>query len=101
MGDVGSIYVYMAAYALSEEDQTDGDALHEEEADGIRFTFDEDTEFAAFEDEDILRMVEDGAEIFKEQLTEALLSMRDALIEGAELADVYELYLENEPDWEV
>lgn len=101
MGDVGSIYVYMASYALSEEDQTDGDALHEEELDGIRFTFDEETEFAAFEDEDIVRMVDDAVSIFKDQLTEALLSMRDALIEGAELADAYELYLEHEPDWEV
>jgi len=101
MGDVGSIYLDITAYALSDPDQTDGDALHEEETDGIRFTFDEDAEFAEFEDVDIVNMVEDAVEVFKEQLTEALLNMRDVFREEGELAVLYEMYENGEPDWEV
>jgi hypothetical protein len=101
MGDVGSVYLAAFAYALAEVDQEEGDSLHEEELDGIRVTFEEDVEFHEFEDEDILNMAEEVASIFKEHLMCSLFSMRDVLREGAELADVYDMYENQEPDWEV
>jgi len=100
MGDVGSIYLTCTAYALSEVDQTEGESLYEEELGGIRLVF-EDEEFMDFTDEDIVALVEDTAELFKENLCEVLLNMRDEFIEAAELADVYELYEDHDPDWEL
>jgi len=101
MGDVGSIYIGTTVYALSEVDQTEGEALCETETDGVRFTFEEEAEFSEFTDEDITMMVRDALEIFEEHLVDSLLALRDALQEGAELAVVYDMYENQEPDWEV
>lgn len=101
MGDVGSIYVGTVLSVLEEVDQTEGDALYETDTEGVRFTFVEDVEFYEFDDDTIIGMVNDSMEVFGEQLMDALIKIRDELKEGAELAEVYDMYENQEPDWSV
>lgn len=99
MGDVGSIVVHSTVHALQEVDQTEGETLYTDDTEGVRFTFGEETEFADFTLEDIISMVDEGLEVFREQLIDTLLEMRDAFIEEGEMADMYVMLEEQEPDW--